>query len=571
MSNDIEKQINEALAEFSRDPKTFMNRQPQKYDAQGNPVPGHTVFTPSDIANEEYVAAHDQQRLEILQPGQTEGGVSTRAAIAANDRPENLVDSFKYNKLDTMESAGLMKARLAESPWSDDYWAIYKGILGARYADPNFPASTDWKKNYDYIRANPAATILSSGSAQRINALSPAEKYDALVGDANGSLTRALWAEGKSYYDAHGSVEAWMGICHGWAPGAYMLARPTKSVTLKTPNNVTIKFYPSDIKALGSLLWANAASSTKFIGGRCNDKDPASDASTGRVTSGSCFDTNPGTWHLAMVNQIGVNKRSLVMDVTYDYEVWNQPVYGYEYRYFNPQTQVYSNSLAAATISMANYTNDKFKRFRSPQAKSAVGIQMTVSYVVETRPSQSETDSASRDAIQQVIYYYDLELDASNTIIGGEWYTNKHPDFLWTPGKGSRAVTRYDSQATGSWSANSAVPAAWQAAAKSASSSQSAPLAVVVENLIKFANGTSTGASTSSSVASGTGTTTTPTNPQPTPTGTTAVNTGPTNGSGASTSTPTTSGTPTGGTTGTTTGTSTSTPWWRRILGNWFG
>ena len=192
---------------------------------------------------------------------------------------------------------------------------------------------------------------------------------------------------------------------------------------------------------------------------------------------------------------------------------------------------------------------------------------MTVSYVVETRPSQSETDSASRDAIQQVIYYYDLELDASNTIIGGEWYTNKHPDFLWTPGKGSRAVTRYDSQATGSWSANSAVPAAWQAAAKSASSSQGAPLAVVVENLIKFANGTSTGASTSSSVASGTGTTTTPTNPQPTPTGTTAVNTGPTNGSGASTSTPTT----TGGTTGTTTGTSTSTPWWRRILGNWFG
>lgn len=484
MSTTIEQQINTDLAAFKKDPKAFMNRPLPKTDSAGNPVEGNTLFSREIIDSLAYVDARDTQRLHVLQPT----NVSTRAAIASNDKPANLVDTLTYAKLTDMESAGLQKATLAESPWSDDYWAIYKGILGARYADSSFPKSSDWQKNYDYVRKTPAATILASGNAAKINQLSPAEKYDALVGDTNESLTKKMWAEGKSYYDTNGSVESWMGICHGWAPAAYMLARPTKSVTLLTPSNVAIKFYPSDIKALGSLLWANAASATRFIGGRCNDKDPATDATTGRVTSASCFDTNPGAWHLAIVNQIGGSKRSTVLDVTFDYEVWNQPLYAYEYRYFNPQTNAYSSTLAGATISKAAFTEDKFKTYRSSQTQSFVGIRMDVSYVVETSPSQRETDSPSQDAIQKVTYYYDLELDAANNIIGGEWYTNKHPDFLWTPGKGARAKTQYDAQATGTWQAGTAVPSTWRTAAKSASSQQGAPLAVIVEEMIKFAN-----------------------------------------------------------------------------------
>lgn len=493
MPTTIEQQINADLEAFAKDPKAFMNRQPPKTDAAGNPVDGATLFPQDAIDSLDYIEARDSQRMHILQPGSGEpGGLSTRAAIASNDKPANLVDTLSYSKLSDMETAGLKQASLAESPWSDDYWGIYKGILGARYADSSFPKSSDWQKNFDYVRNNPSAAILASGNATKINQLSPAEKYDALVGDTNESLTKKMWAEGKSYYDAHGSVEMWMGICHGWAPAAYMLARPTKSVTLKTPSGVAIKFYPSDIKALASLLWANAASPTRFIGGRCNDKDPATDAVTGRVKSADCFDTNPGTWHLAIVNQIGVSKRSTVLDVTFDYEVWNQPIYAYEYRYFNPQTNNYASSIAEATVSKAAFTNDKFKAYRSSQTQSFVGIRMDVSYVVETSPSQRETDSPSQDAIQKVTYYYDLELDAANTIVGGEWYTNKHPDFLWTPSKGLHAKTSYESQATGTWQAGTAVPAAWRTAAQSAATKQSAPLAAIVEQLIRFANGTQT-------------------------------------------------------------------------------
>jgi hypothetical protein len=313
-----------------------------------------------------------------------------------------------------------------------------------------------------------------------------------------------------------------MGICHGWSPASYMLARPTKAITLKNPRNIPITFYPADIKALASLLWANAPSSTKFIGGRCNDKEPQADPTTGRTLSSQCFDTNPGTWHLAMVNQIGVNKRSLVLDATFDYQVWNQPAYGYSYTYFNPQTDTAVHTLAEAKVAIANYTNDKFKKYRSPQAVAVVGIEMSVSYVVETRPSQRDTDNPSYDAIRKVAYLYDLELDANGKIIGGEWYQNPHPDFLWTPAKTMHAQTRYEAQATGSWKATDALPASWQSAAKSAAAGQIAPLALIVEHLIQFANSNSVAVSPSP-------TPTTPPSPAPVPTPsptTPATNTG---------------------------------------------
>lgn len=490
MPTDQDDQLNARLEAFATDTIAFMNEQPPKMDADGNPVEGFTAFSPADIADNDFIEARDTTRSIALADAPR---VTARAASTQNDNPANLVDTLRYTRLNDMESAGLKSAKLAETPWSDDYWAIYKGILGARYADSSFPESTNWKENADYIIGNPASSILASRSAHRINLLSPAEKYDALVGDANGNLTQRMWSEGKRYYDANnGKVETWMGICHGWAPAAYMLDRPLKPVTLHTPDNIPIKFYPADIKALASLIWANAASRTRFIGGRCNDKDPATDPATGRVISERCFDTNPGTWHVATVNQVGVAKRSMVLDVTFDYEVWNQPIYAYEYRYFNPQTRRATDSLEAATVAIGDYTSDKFKRFRSSRTQSVVGVSMNVKYIVETNPRQLDSDSPALDAVQSVDYEYDLELDGNGDIIGGEWYRNKHPDFLWTPPKGARALTQRDSQVSGNWTdARRSVPGTWQGVAAQAAREQGAPLAAIVEKMIEFANSSS--------------------------------------------------------------------------------
>ena len=151
---------------------------------------------------------------------------------------------------------------------------------------------------------------------------------------------------------------------------------------------------------------------------------------------------------------------------------------------------------------------------------------MSVSYVVETRPSQRDTDNPSYDAIRKVAYLYDLELDANGKIIGGEWYQNPHPDFLWTPPKGARAQTRYEAQAVGEWNANAALPTAWQAAAKSAAANQIAPLAVIVEQLIKFANSNSSTVNPTPSPSTPISPVPSPSNPTPPPTPSPRANTG---------------------------------------------
>jgi hypothetical protein len=256
-----------------------------------------------------------------------------------------------------------------------------------------------------------------------------------------------------------------------------------------------------------------------------------------------------------------------VLDATFDYEVWNQPLYAYEYRYFNPKSNTYASTLAGATVSLATFTNDSFKAYRGAQSKSVVGIRMDVSYVVETNPSQRETDSPTQDAIQKVTYYYDLELDASGNIVGGEWYSNKHPDFLWTPGKGLRAKTAYESQATGTWQAGSALPASWRSAGKSSASQQGAPLAAIVEQIIKFANGTQVATLADSETVTPTPT---PTPVAPTP----AAPVAPVTPTPQPTPVPTPTPTPTPATPTppvSTTAPASSESWFSRMLRRWFG
>ncbi|MCW5206138.1 hypothetical protein VU08_04285 [Desulfobulbus sp. F5] len=395
MSKELHDQINAELKAFNENPVAFMNRRPIKQEEQPGESGGAApLFNPAALARHDDIAARDLLRQHAADSGKLDE--QARSLFMNNDQADQLTDTYSHTGLRSIEDSGLMSARLAESPWSDDYWAIYLGVLGKRYADHGFPKSLDWKVNFDYIQRNPAAAVLASGNQDAINRLSPSEKYDILVGDTSYSLTKQMWEEGRGYYERNGHVETWMGICHGWAPAAYMLHRPVNSVRVLAADGATsLTFYPSDIKGLASMLWAKASPRVKFIGGRCNEKDPRVDPQSGRILAQNCFDTNPATWHLAMVNQIGVSQRSMVMDATFDYEVWNQPVLGYSCTYFNPATKSTVNSLAAATVAKAAFTDDKFAAYRGQQTVSIVGVAMEVSYIVETQPRSSSQTASS--------------------------------------------------------------------------------------------------------------------------------------------------------------------------------
>jgi hypothetical protein len=146
-----------------------------------------------------------------------------------------------------------------------------------------------------------------------------------------------------------------------------------------------------------------------------------------------------------------------------------------------------ATNLKAASVPRAQFTKDRFKKYRSDRTTTFVGVHMRVRYVAETWAEQEETDGPENDLLVSVDYTYDLELDEAGKILGGEWYLNTHPDFLWTPAPGVRALSAGDGMTTGQWNPKKALPISWQkAAAKTSVYMQ--PIGKIVERLIALAN-----------------------------------------------------------------------------------
>ena len=447
------------LSEFKNNPSAFLNGDVPKRNADcGTDV--FKYFEGSVVDNKEFIRIKDEYRKSVCHTdpitmtkvcldtlGAGEDVIEGRAPISSVDRAENLVSGNNVeSNIREMARLGLESGEISIKPWSDSYWPIAEGQLSYRYQDTEMKnafeeTGLDMEEAWPWLKQwhadNPALMT-------DVNLLSPAEKYDILVGDDNFSFTKAMFRAGEGYYNQSGRIAGWMGICHGWAPASYMLPRPVKAIEVTAADGVTkLEFIPSDLKALASQLWAAGSQRTKFIGGRCNSKDPRMD-SNGRILDDKCFDNNPGTWHKAVVSQVGKNKMSFTMDATFDFEVWNHPVTSYNYSYFNPITMEEVDTLEEAIVRRRDHRDDKFSRYRSRRARYLVGIKMEVEYLVETWPTNNKTDSHEEDAHNYAYYAYDLELDRNYNIIGGEWYQNKHPDFLWTPYDNSHARSTAD-------------------------------------------------------------------------------------------------------------------------------
>lgn len=423
---------------------------------------------------------------------------SAKSDFQGNDNARNLVynQNTYIDNFNTMLRFGLTRAAVSNDPWSGHVWGIYKGLIANRYNDLEFSeASKTWFRGYRFIRQNPASVIYATGDIDKINNLSPAEKYD-LVFNTNFALTNYMWNEGKKYFDQTGTVETWMGICHGTSPASFAFKRPHKAVVIPSfQKGLPITFYPSDIKALAAQLYAYAKVNVNFIGSRCNERHPNTDT-RGRVTNKECLDTNPASFHMALINQIGRVGIPFIMDTSWNYEVWNSPTVAYRFVFFNPYTDEVPRYVRDAVVEMdywkemQNFSEDPYRYYRSSKARYLVGVSATVTNAASVTPNHKLEDSSVDDRNYTQTYRYDLELDQNYTIIGGEWHSENRPDFLWvqkqnidvlTPGD----IVLVDHQV---WSGTTRAPGEWSKQAALMAQSLGSPLAFFVEKLINLAN-----------------------------------------------------------------------------------
>jgi hypothetical protein len=395
------------------------------------------------------------------------------------DLAANLVDELRFLTLEQMRTARLEDSKLTTAPWSGWYFPLKDGGLAYRYADPHFPKDAQWNVIEKYI--------LNTMGQGPVDSLSPAEKYDLLLGDPQFTLTRKM-IQIASNHAVGGVVEGWLGYCTGWANAAMMLPRPRHSVTVLARDGKTrIEFRPSDIKALGALLWANGSYPTRLVGTVCQESPVRRDPLNDRALNPACQDTNPATWHLSVINQLGVQQRSFLIDSDPGFQIWNQPVSAYSYTYFNPATGKPA-SFAEAQVRLADFKQDKFAAHRSVGAVTVVGVEMNLTFVYEKVPDTQNTDSVDTDVTRVPVYKYDLELDSSGKIIGGEWWTRLHPDVLWVAPLGTHPTTYGDAQLQDDrsvWNPDGVLPAPWVNAA-AVSELYVQPLSRIVEQLFAW-------------------------------------------------------------------------------------
>jgi len=322
----------------------------------------------------------------VVSCGSDGGGV--REAWNATNNPLRLDVSY-VRTLGELPTSG----KLPTKPWSDSYWPTKRGGIADRTTDFAVTAFTHPLYTEAQIR---------SMDLTELRKLSPAEKFDVARGRFDFPTVKAERARTRP------TAPSWEGICHGWAAASINFTEP-KPFVYQSSAGVRVPFGSSDVKALLSLYQGNIASApTRLLGARCNADLASNPDARNRP---ECRDTNAGAFHVVIANQIGLQKKAFIADVTQDAEVWNQPVHAFTSRIVGYQSP--SAGAAQGTV------------------REAV-VQTTMAYTLEISASDNATNGTSAHTDGQKVYQYRLELNGNDEIIGGEWISQERPDFLWT-------------------------------------------------------------------------------------------------------------------------------------------
>ena len=238
----------------------------------------------------------------------------------------------------------------------------------------------------------------AGGSAtHRYDRLSPMEKYDAVT---TGRPLAYSWevADSRQY-----AATGWSGHCSGLSAASVMMEQPIRQVFYKN-----VLFGIADVKALLTEAWQGTG---YIVGDRCDKKAITYDR-YGRINESECRDINPGTFHIAVSNYLGLFGKAIIGDKDPSEAVWNYPIQSYNVVKKEWISKNDASYLVKGEISTAYSYNTEATEF--------VHIITDVTFL-GFNPNR---------------YEYVLELSWQGQILGGEWIGDSkqnHPDFLWRP------------------------------------------------------------------------------------------------------------------------------------------
>ncbi|HLT22189.1 MAG TPA: hypothetical protein VKZ84_02060 [Bacteriovoracaceae bacterium] len=437
-------------------------------------------------------------------------------------------DNNPITNISQINAQRLHKANTKIAPWTGPYWPLKQGGIANPYMERTFLSYATFIPLIDAIepydkRKNYVETRFAQLSEKEIAKLAPSEKYDLLLGN-DLDLSNRIWdfinqwkedmkwnyirsidlpesedgedweIEKKNYIVAN-----WEGICHGWAPASGVIPKPQKTVNATLPDGRKVPFYPEDIKGLISQTWANSIIQDYVLseGLRCKRRSPKRDKygryydhipENGEILP-RCADVHPAVMHLALVNLVGKQGRSFIIDKAATIAVANQPVKGYEFEYFDPYTgrdrKSFNEALRAYDERLDLYRNE-----RHHDTAFLVGVESTIIYADWGHIKKPSSRSYNKDKYSDLVSLYDLEIDKNGNIIGGQWRGYKdlndyeragsnepdsprmvvsRPDFFWVVPKDYSKFFQ-GPQLKEKWDIRSGkqAPMSWQTAAKNA-------------------------------------------------------------------------------------------------------
>ncbi len=261
-------------------------------------------------------------------------------------------------------------------------WPIKEGGILNRWALKN-PVKPSDKYHFSFF---PIESLKNVDIAQ----LSPAEKFDLYLGNANWNFSKTVKRDQALLREVDLKEQI------AFSELVLSFKNPS-SIVLEGKSNLKIPFSSSDISALlFSAILLGENTKERIVG------QPCKVLFVKETDAEKCEGINAGAFHVLLTNFIGLRDQGLFADLKRDKNMEIRPIIGFVSNFKNIEDASSSKKELLVT------TFIKFLRPRTPQWSF--------------EPTNSSRGYES--------YSYTLELDNDNNIIGGKWISFNRPDFI---------------------------------------------------------------------------------------------------------------------------------------------